>query len=1658
MDRKLPTAKGFLLFCLGLFLTISFDSIGQKFTYTSGALSVDITLIHPCSGNNGVIFFTVNSVDPSQTQASLVVLGPVNVFPQVNIAPGATYTFNASQNLPVGSYDWIIGDNVTTIGSLAAPPSPKLVLQNISIPPLSITKDIETNNPSCITPGGQIQGTIVGGSQTIGIGSYQYKWTADNGSLPVAGFTGVTDGATPLNLATLLGVGGLRGGTYSLEVSDDFSRCDVVQTFTITDPSPTIQTITNQSPPALSICTGDQITVILGGSEVGVTYEILRNGSTLPTPITFIGTGVAPFIMTFPHTQFASGNSILVQATNGFCTTVPMSGNISLLINPLPTITGLTAASVCQGSTSTGLSYTSTSGSPDLYSIDYDALAEAQGFTDVVNALLVASPVTLPVPGAAAPGIYNGSVTVRNSTTTCNGAPIPITVTIISNPTITLGANPSVCLGTTVATLGYSATTGTPNQYSINFDGLAEAQGFVDVSNVALPATPISINIPGSAGVGSYNATITVRNSITGCTSSPVQPIALTINANPTITLGANPIVCAGILTVDLGYTATTSSPNQYSIDFNGTAEAQGFIDVSNATLPASPIVINVPLAPTPGVYVGSITVLNTATGCVSAPQAISVTVIASPTITLGPNPSVCIGSTSANLGYTGTTNAPNQYSINFDAIAEGQGFVDIVNVVLPASPIAINIPGAVVAGTYNATLSVTNTITGCTSLPQPITVTVEPLPTITLGPNPSVCIGTLTAALGYTATTGSPDQYSIDFNGAAELQGFVDVVNAALPATPISITVPGAAATGLYTATITLRNSTTGCVSVSSPISITIDPTPTITLGANPSVCVGTLTANLGYTATTGTPNQYSINFNVAAEAQGFVDVVNAALPVTPIVITVPATALPGIYNATITVLSTGTGCISTPNAISVTIIANPTITLGANPSVCIGSTTANLGYTGTTGSPNQYNIDFDVAAQGQGFVDIVNAALPATPIIINIPGVAVAGTYNGTLTVVNTIAGCTSSSQPITVTINPIPTISLGPNPTVCSGALSALLAYTATTGSPDQYSIDFNAGAELQGFVDVTNAALPATPISITVPAAALAGNYTATITVRNSTTGCISSSNPISVTIDATPTITLGTNPSVCIGGLTADLGFTATTGSPNQYNIDFNAVAEAQGFVDVVNAALPSTPIVINVPGAALAGSYNATISVLNTTTGCTSIPQAISITIITNPDITLGANPSICIGSPTANLTYTTTTGTPNQYSIDFDPAAEAQGFVDVSNVALPASPIIITVPGAAMAGVYNGTLRVSNTVTGCVSATQAVSVTINPIPTITLGTNPNVCRGTLTAPLGYSATTGSPDQYNIDFNAAAEAQGFVDVVNAALPATPISLTIPGSAGAGLYNATLTVRNSTTGCLSSVNPISITIEAPPTITLGSNAEICSGNTTANLTYSATTGSPNEYSIDFNPAAEAEGFADVVNAPLTATPIVIAVPPGAQSPRTYAAQLTVVNTVTGCVSSSQGITIRINAIPTITLGANPSVCAGATVANLGYTATTDAPDLYSINFDAIAEAQGFVDVVNAALPATPIQIVVPGAANTGVYNATLTVSNNAAGCSSLGTPITVTINATPTLTVGTNPVICSGITSTSLFWTDRHPRPIQHRLQRSCRSAEFCRCS
>jgi uncharacterized repeat protein (TIGR01451 family) len=148
-------------------------------------------------------------------------------------------------------------------------------------------------------------------------------------------------------------------------------------------------------------------------------------------------------------------------------------------------------------------------------------------------------------------------------------------------------------------------------------------------------------------------------------------------------------------------------------------------------------------------------------------------------------------------------------------------------------------------------------------------------------------------------------------------------------------------------------------------------------------------------------------------------------------------------------------------------------------------------------------------------------------------------------------------SAVQTFTITVNPSPTITLSSTSVSVyynESSQTVNLAYSATTQSPTTYNITWN-GLPVNSFAAVTDAALPSSPIVITVPAATAENTYTGYLTVKNGNS-CSSSSCTFTVTvIPATdlsvtktvdnPTPTVGSNVTFTITA--KNNGFSAATG-------------------------------------------------------------------------------------------------------------------------------------------------------------------------------------------------------------------------------------------------------------------------------------------------------------------------------------------------------------------------------------------------------------------------------------------------------------------------------------------------------------------------------
>ncbi|MBI2274621.1 MAG: hypothetical protein HYU70_12550, partial [Bacteroidetes bacterium] len=143
------------------------------------------------------------------------------------------------------------------------------------------------------------------------------------------------------------------------------------------------------------------------------------------------------------------------------------------------------------------------------------------------------------------------------------------------------------------------------------------------------------------------------------------------------------------------------------------------------------------------------------------------------------------------------------------------------------------------------------------------------------------------------------------------------------------------------------------------------------------------------------------------------------------------------------------------------VTIDPNPVIGISpTSPSACLGDLSFSVTY-GTLFDPNRYSIVWGGAASGV-FPD-VNTGLTTdnligTPgtLVVPISAAAGTGTFTGTLTVLNTTTGCTTSgSASLVVNALPTATITAGGLTTICTGESVTLTAgggtsYVWSTGS--------------------------------------------------------------------------------------------------------------------------------------------------------------------------------------------------------------------------------------------------------------------------------------------------------------------------------------------------------------------------------------------------------------------------------------------------------------------------------------------------------------------------------------------------------------------------------------------------------------------------------
>jgi hypothetical protein len=938
-------------------------------------------------------------------------------------------------------------------------------------------------------------------------------------------------------------------------------------------------------------------------------------------------------------------------------------------------------------------------------------------------------------------------------------------------------------------------------------------------STTQVATTPFTVTTSGTYYVAAYNTANQCWSTTNG--------VAVTINtylpSSPTVTPGSIN-VCTGAGSALLNANAPASS-NTITIPFisstyNLAGSASNTIAATiagipnGATITSSNLVFN-------GVTTLGLTWLNDITLQLSGASTV-------PSNLLGPgNPATNGGPYSFNASNTtngvATLSLTNAYTdgINFNAINLVIGYT------LPAS--TVQWYSAASSGTLEGTGSPFNAV-GTTVLPNTSSAGSY---TLFAASESGGCVNpTRTpAVVNVTSVLADITPVNASCNGYAD--GSFTLGTITCGTQPFEYSVNGSAFSGTIptnltagTYTVIIKDATPN---QSAPILVTISqPTTTISspiAGVTPTVCLGDLNAIVTATSTINAFSSYTTTINLATNvtlAPGTSTVINAMTSL-PVGATVTATSL--VFNDFTGLIDTWgidveaslSGAISMPPAVIPALTAtNATLTIaapllnnnGGNVSLVLedtyagggGSTTSSIDLVVTYNLPDAATLTWwNTSTSGtqigsnSPFDAVGTSVLPNT----NTPG-----TY--TLYAQGEFGGCNSVNRtPVTVVVNPLPTVSVSASSSViCSGSPATLTAggtATSFTWSPAggnastavvnptvqttytlvgsalgcsanaTTTINVNALPTVNAFATSTAAICAGTPETLTAagsatnftwtPSGITSGNAVVSPTVTTTYTltgndGVCSNTANVTVTVTPLPTLTVtASNTLICSG-------------------TNSNATLTASG----TSSTYTWSPIANNTATAVVTPTANTTYTVIGEALGCTNT-RTIEIAVSSAPSLSVvalgGAN--ICTGNTgtlsaagsATSFTWSPVGGngstaviTPTASTETYTVTGEANGCTSQASITVTVNAIPTVTATAVNGTICNGensvlTANTSATTFSWSSGANTASVSVTPSTTTvyTVTVTENGCSESTTVTVNVNACTGIEEQLAKDIN-----------------------------------------------------------------------------------------------------------------------------------------------------------------------------------------------------------------------------------------------------------------------------------------------------------------
>jgi len=1018
----------------------------------------------------------------------------------------------------------------------------------------------------------------------------------------------------------------------------------------------------------------------------------------------------------------------------------PETDNMTIIIEPAPTIDAGSNQIVCGDINSIPLSGTFTNAGGVVWS------SSGTGTFGNLN-----NPITNYVPSTS--DTAAGTITLT-LTTTLTGACAPVSdivnITFTPIPVVNANLDQRVCSDVASVSLGGLVTVATGGTWTTNGTGTFSPNANTLTANY----------IPSALDAISGDITLTLTSTGNGNCNAYSDQMIITFYNAPTVNVGPDQTVCADIGTVNLSPTTTDA------VTYLWTTTGSGLFTPNNTTEIADYIPSNADTAN------GSITLTLTvlADGCSNYEDDLNISITPSPTVNAGNDITTCKDISSVSLsgvvtvGTGGTWSTSGTGSFSPSANSLGGNYI-------PSS-------ADTAAGSVTLTLTTTGNGT-CNSYTDDVLITFTEIPTVNAGLDQSICAdignvplsGAITIATGGIWTTSGTGTFT---PGNTSLGGVYHPSNADTTAGSV---------------TLTLTTNGNGlCNAYNDQMIITISPAPVVLAGSDQIVCgdiaiVGlngsVINASGGFWSTSGTgtfsPNntalnanyipsaadtlagsitltltstgngtcntyadQMTISFTPAPTVDAGIDITTckdiASIDLSGAIVTatggtwstsgtgtfnpnnttltaayIPSAADTAAGSITLTLTTTGNGlCNAYSDQMTITLTDIPTVDAGADQIICADAASAFLG-----GSVN--NATGGIwSTSGTGTFNPNNTTLTAA----YIPSEADTVAGSVTLTLTTTGNGlCNAYSDQITITITPAPIANAGPDQTLCADITAIPLSGEITTATGGVWSTS-GTGTFSPNANTLNASYIPTTADTI-------AGSVILTLTTAGNGT-CNTYADQVTISFTPAPTVDAGIDITTCkdiasidlSGAIVTATGGTWSTSGTGTFNPN-NTTLTAAYIPSAADTAAGSITLTLTTTGNGLCNAYSdqMTITLTDIPVAYASSDQIVCADI---SGISLNGGIAIAAGG------IWTTNGT---------------GIFSPSETALNATYI----PSAGDTAIGSATLTLTTTGNGlCQSYTDQMMITITPAPISFAGNDTSVCSTNPVVPLIGSVVTAT--------------------------------------------------------------------------------------------------------------------------------------------------------------------------------------------------------------------------------------------------------------------------------------------------------------------------